>query len=904
METITKAKEPIMLKQGFGKRSIQTMQKLILMAAVLLNIEAMAQCSVVAAFSYGGGCLEQPVQFSDASVGNIVTWAWDFGDGNSMTGNPPLVFNQYTAQGTYLVQLIVTDNLGCSDTIAMLIPVNNCSNGSGFSLASPLDGATINNRCDLQFCVFDSAGTGGNYSIHSDINFSNEVAVASDQDGMPGTICLKYNDMYNGFSPITAGIHTFYLYRSDGFTSVLVDSISLNIANTITNLKDELSLTYTPSTNGSYDFSVSGLTPAYNYTLYLQDGGNYIDSLHISNSTSATLTHQFPFNALFDNLYLTITSPCNGGGAFDTVPAINITNSACSSYITWDYSSLSVSSNCGSNTVSLYGNIHYSGVLPSGSSQIVINWGDGNIETVSFPHNGWSDSTYNLTGLTHVYSAPGVYTTFVTLADANACYMDSLIQSVVIGSTTCGSLSGTVFNDVNSNCSLQNGTDIGLSNIFITATDNNNNVYYAWTDYNGNYAFNTLPNGVYVVDIGYLNTGYSLTCSGAFPQTVTINNNTVVVNCPVTCASSFDLAITHISLMNGFFPGVGDAILPHVGMLNGSCNTAAVSGKVIIVLDACIEYSTSGYSFYNAPDVVIPTATGDTLVWNVADINNIGMFSYWDYAVNTMTCTTAQVGDTACITVMVLPTSGDADLSNNTLTQCFEIGVSYDPNNKEVLPAGVGTQGFIPADEPSLTYTINFQNTGTAVARNIYVMDTIDTDLDFNSIEILNASHRLQVYSLTNRAIKFMFPDIMLPDSTHDEVNSHGYVTFKIKPNAGLAPGTQMHNTGHIYFDYNEAVVTNTALNTIEFPSSVSEREGAIDVKVYPNPAKEVFTVFTSQNGASTIVITDLLGKTVKQLTANDSRTEVDAMDMQNGVYFVKVTQGNMSTTQKVVISK
>jgi PKD repeat protein len=902
METITKIKDPSMLKPGFGRRSLHTMQKLILMAAVLLNIEAMAQCSVVAAFSYGGACLEQPVQFSDASAGNIVTWAWDFGDGNSLSGNPPMVVNQYTAPGTYLVQLIVSDNGGCLDTATQLITVYTCSSGGCFSLVSPLGGATINNRCDLQFCVYDSAGIGGQFIVYSDIDQYYAIASGtSSQLGQPNTICLEYNDMYNGFSPITAGTHTFYLYSSDGFTSVLVDSISLNIANTITNLKDELNFTYTPSTNGNYDFSVSGLTSSYNYTLYLQDGGNYIDSLHISNSTSVTLTHQFPYNAVFDNLYLTITSPCNGGGAFDTVPTITITNSSCTSFtqVNTNNQLFTMSTNCVWDTIHADMDFYYEN-LAAGTAIITVNWGDGTTDTYPYIHAA-GNGNLNLSGYLHSYATPGVYTILCTLFDPSACYNDSLVQTID-ASDACGNLTGTVYNDANNNCTQDLG-EVGIPNVLVTIMDGNN-TYYAWTDYLGYYSFPYVAASSYTIQVGNLNQGYTITCSNSLPHTVNLNLGNVVANFAINCASSFDLAVTHISLMNGFFPGVGDALLPHVGMLNGSCNTAAVSGKVIIVLDACIEYSTSGYSFYNAPDVVIPTATGDTLIWNVADINNIGTFGYWDYAVNTMTCTTAQVGDTACITVMVLPTSGDADLSNNTLTQCFEIGVSYDPNNKLVLPAGLGTQGFIPADEPSLTYTINFQNTGTAVARNIYVMDTIDTDLDYNSIEILNASHRMQAYGLPNRAVKFMFPDIMLPDSTHDEVNSHGYVTFKINLNAGLTPGTQMHNTGHIYFDYNDAVVTNTALNTIEFPSSIGEMKGAVEVKVYPNPAKEVFTVFVNHNGVSTIVITDILGKTVKQLTANDSRTEIDATDMPSGVYFVKVTQGLMSTTQKVVISK
>lgn len=57
---------------------------------------------------------QQPIQFSDASVissGNIVSWAWDFGDTNTSTLQNPS--HTYAATGDYTVELIVTSDQGC-----------------------------------------------------------------------------------------------------------------------------------------------------------------------------------------------------------------------------------------------------------------------------------------------------------------------------------------------------------------------------------------------------------------------------------------------------------------------------------------------------------------------------------------------------------------------------------------------------------------------------------------------------------------------------------------------------------------------------------------------------------------------------------------------------------------------
>ncbi len=64
-------------------------------------------------------CLPLVVNFVDSSHSNIVSWNWNFGDGNTSTDQNPS--HIYSIPGTYTVTLIVTNAGGCSDT---LIKVN------------------------------------------------------------------------------------------------------------------------------------------------------------------------------------------------------------------------------------------------------------------------------------------------------------------------------------------------------------------------------------------------------------------------------------------------------------------------------------------------------------------------------------------------------------------------------------------------------------------------------------------------------------------------------------------------------------------------------------------------------------------------------------------------------------
>lgn len=62
------------------------------------------------------------VNFFDGSVGNIVTWEWDFGDGTTSTLQNPT--HDYTLAGSHTIRLIITEDIGCKDTAYSIIYVD------------------------------------------------------------------------------------------------------------------------------------------------------------------------------------------------------------------------------------------------------------------------------------------------------------------------------------------------------------------------------------------------------------------------------------------------------------------------------------------------------------------------------------------------------------------------------------------------------------------------------------------------------------------------------------------------------------------------------------------------------------------------------------------------------------
>jgi gliding motility-associated-like protein len=71
----------------------------------------------VANFTPNDICINQPLQFNDISTiasGSIVSWNWDFGDGNVSQLQDPV--HTYSTWGSYTVTLTVTSNNGCTST--------------------------------------------------------------------------------------------------------------------------------------------------------------------------------------------------------------------------------------------------------------------------------------------------------------------------------------------------------------------------------------------------------------------------------------------------------------------------------------------------------------------------------------------------------------------------------------------------------------------------------------------------------------------------------------------------------------------------------------------------------------------------------------------------------------------
>jgi hypothetical protein len=456
-------------------------------------------------------------------------------------------------------------------------------------------------------------------------------------------------------------------------------------------------------------------------------------------------------------------------------------------------------------------------------------------------------------------------------------------------------VSGRCFLDENSDC-IYNTPDIDA---ILKIHGDFNGMQQITYSYDGTYGF-IAPLGPYTVTIDTTYLPFivcpSLSYSGNLtPADSTDYNQSFAIE----CKPGFDLAA--FSIVAGFRVFTIRRADIHVGgssSFYGINCSQGISGKVTTQITGPVTYISPAQGALT-PDSV----NGNELIYIVPDFGNTDFNN--SFNIMLLPDTSAQPGDTVCITVTVTPISGDEVPTNNILTQCFVIRGSFDPNDKQVYPiSDIDING-----EKWLTYTVRFQNTGNDTAIHIYIADTLDSDLDVSTFQLLAYSHLPQVQIRENE-VQFNFPNINLPDSFVNEPLSHGYVQYKVKIKDGKPLGTTIHNTAYIYFDFNAPVITNTTTNTITSVSAVRDNVIAHGINIFPNPNNGV--LFLNANhlteGEQKLYIKDYLGREVlnKKLKSINGmiNTIIDLAELNNGLYSIYLHNSLQTFSSKIILIK
>lgn len=257
------------------------------------------------------------------------------------------------------------------------------------------------------------------------------------------------------------------------------------------------------------------------------------------------------------------------------------------------------------------------------------------------------------------------------------------------------------------------------------------------------------------------------------------------------------------------------------------------------------------------------------------------------------------LGDLVTTSVAVI-VADDVMPSNNQATLSEIVVGSYDPNDKmEAHGPEINIDDFTAGD--ALTYTIRFENTGTAAAETVLITDVLDAQLVGASARLISSSHPCSMLR-NGQSLSWHFNDIQLqPVSETDPLQGHGYITFAVNTTAGVGLGDVIPNTASIYFDFNPAIVTNTFETRIVETLGVKQAR-ANGFVVFPNPAQDVVTIQTASIQKLHVSVLDLSGKVLMQTSDVTAQKQLDVSGLASGMYVLKLVSGAQTSVQKLLV--
>lgn len=384
---------------------------------------------------------------------------------------------------------------------------------------------------------------------------------------------------------------------------------------------------------------------------------------------------------------------------------------------------------------------------------------------------------------------------------------------------------------------------------------------------------------------------YALGTTNYNDLNIPVGSGTQILYFPVTLTQTYNDVTVSIVALSPPRPGLtytNKIVYKNIGL-------AATDGTVTFTKPAPVTITTISQAG------TVATATGFTYAFTNLLPNETRII----YVVMSVPASpTVNLNDILTDSASITAPANDINLNNNTYSNSQIVVNSYDPNDKmESHGDKIPINQFTSNDY--LYYTIRFQNNGTANAIDVKIEDVLDAKLDENSIRMISSSHDY-IMDKVNKNLTWNFKNIQLPPSSVDATGSIGYVFFKIKARPGFVAGDIIPNTASIYFDSNPAIVTNT-FNTLFVAALANANFNSGSFSLYPNPATNSVNIKLGDpnDAISKIAITDLLGKTIKEVKANSvNESNIDVSDIAKGVYLVQITTDtNVKTTKKLIIN-
>jgi uncharacterized repeat protein (TIGR01451 family) len=837
----------------------------------------------------------------------------DWGDGTSTTHNAgtssagttitvsPSTSHNYMAVGTYTITTTVYNPQNqTSANNSNIVTIGGCSIQLYSFVGVDCDGDGVNEQTITTPipAIISTIWNGAAQNITLNNTAVNSIT------GLPsGPLVVSIDPLWLAQNGYTVNSNSYNQFTSTGFGSYTI-SFTLNCVNTpscttsiIQSLTPNNIIIYS-TTSGSAITSYSWLVTPYD------SNGQAMGSGQFSTQSNAYLTNTFGVNYVVACL----TATFNDGCVFDTCMTFQVASGVvCTGGYVF----------CDGNNNGIYESGEF---VLSNAPVTVTNLENGSFTTVTTNTAGYYNA--NLAGfsgdsltlsINPNYLANMGYTTSFPVIDVMGLDCQSggtqMLNSIPI---QCGNFnpypylcySGYIFCDANGN-GIQNVGEAPLMGAPITLgwTTTNSASVTVYSDSSGYFSYCGSIYGVTSVAMASVGSSWLTNNTYSMPNTNNVftivgsmNSITQPLNIPVYCSGNVTLCSdlwTTVTPWIGYYQNQTATIRLNWG------NYGPGATPYTLTLNWPIGVNLVTSSIQN-PNYVI---NGNSITWTINSSQT--SFSTTDYLYFTVPSGILN-GEQHMFTSTITSSNGtDCYEGNNSGGLLQIVGNSYDPNDKTVFKKSFHADNGTAFQESTidwyvddeLEYTIRFQNTGTAPAQNIFIIDTLDAELDWSTFQLLNTTHEMNVVNLGNGILRFEFNNIWLPDSSESLELSQGHIIFRIRENTGNELFSEITNTAYIFFDWNPAIITNTTYNMNDWLEFVGE-ENAFNVEAYPNPMLNELTL--KVEGQFNYEIHDLTGRKLLQ-GMGVGQTMISTESLATGTYLLSVYVNGSKQTGKVL---
>lgn len=444
---------------------------------------------------------------------------------------------------------------------------------------------------------------------------------------------------------------------------------------------------------------------------------------------------------------------------------------------------------------------------------------------------------------------------------------------------------GTVFHDLNLN-NLQDSGEPGVPSIILTTINSERSAstdslghYHIYKDIIGDTVIANMPR-----------THWSVFPHYAIPDTAQ-----QAMNFAVGMQSGIqDVSIAAVQ-KTPFRPGFETELIIHVT----NYSTIPIDSFYVTLDSFSFPTPLVFLSALPAPNYL----AGNLLTWK---LDTLGFLQSQEIHVCFLTPSTAATGSQITFPVRANLANDNFPADNSYQVISTVVG-SYDPNDKQVNPEYI-TLSML--DSTTLRYVIRFQNTGNYPADFVYILDTLPSDLEVSSLQIISASHPYTWRLYNDRILEVAFNPIHLLDSFTNEPGSHGFVAFSIKPNKDLVEGDWISNHANIYFDYNSPISTNSAVTTVVKTVQSTEINNSywIDFYLNPNPAAEYSKILMNvpfeiwEDQGTEIIITNMRGNVIQEISQIKGSQSVFLNGLPSGSYIVEIRNRKLKGAKLLIV--